>query len=73
MHAINMFDSDSIISSSTTIISFANTLKNIYIGGNILGEFTSTYYDDNNYDFGMLFQQYTASVVDSIYHLSIVK
>ena len=68
MHAINMFHIDSIIISSITITSVANTLKNIYIGGTILGEFTSTYYDDNNYDFGMLFQQYTASVVESIYH-----
>ena len=68
VHAINMYNRDSIMIWSNPITSFVNTLKNIYIGGTILGEFTSTYYDDNNYDFGMLFQQYTASVVESIYH-----
>ena len=43
IHAINIFDSDYIMSCSTTITSFANTLKNIYLGGTILDKLTSTY------------------------------
>ena len=65
IHDTNMFDSDSIISCSTV-------LKNIYPSGTLLGEFTSEYYHDKNYTSGLLFQKYTASDVDKIYHLSII-
>ena len=42
IHAIDIFDSDSIMSWSTAISSVENTLKNIYPGGTLLGDFTST-------------------------------
>ena len=68
-----MFDGDSMVSFSTTIPLVANTLKKIDLVGNFLYDFTYTYNDDKNDTFGMLFQQYTASYVDNIYHSSIFK
>ena len=73
IHAINMFNSDSIISYSTSIPSFENTVKKIYPGGNILDEFTSIYYEDKNDTFGMLFQNYTGSSGENVYHPVIFK
>ena len=64
MYSINMFGCDYIMSFTTTIPSVTNTLKKIYIGGNMLDEFTSTYYDDKNDTFVLLFQQYTSSTVE---------
>ena len=72
MSAINMLYSASIISCSTPIPYVAITLKNIYLGGAILDEFTSEYYNDKNATFGMLFQKYKTSAVDNISHRSIV-
>ena len=72
MSAINMLYSASIISCSTPIPYVAITLKNIYLGGAILDEFTSEYYNDKNATSGLLFQQYTYIAVDKIYNPSIV-
>ena len=36
IHTIDTFDSDSIMSCSTTITSVVNTLKKIYLGGTLL-------------------------------------
>ena len=41
IHSVNMFDSDDIMICSTAIPYVANTLKTIYLNGNILNEFTS--------------------------------
>ena len=73
IHAIDMFDNYSIMSCSTAITSVVNTLKKNYLSGTILDKFSSTYYDDNNDNFGLLFQQYTAIAVGNIYHPSILK
>ena len=73
IHSINICDSDSIMICSNPITAVENNLKKIYLGGYLLVEFTSTYYDDKNDTFGLLFQQYTASAVENIYHPSIVK
>ena len=73
IHAINMFNNDYIMSCSTKIPSVENTPKNIYPDGNILDEFASMYYDNNNDNFRLLFQKYTASDVDKMYHPSIFK
>ena len=67
-NAVNMYDSDSIMSCCTPVISVSNTLKKIYLGGTIWDEFTSEYYNDNNDAFGRLFQKYTASDINNIYH-----
>ena len=40
IHAINVYDIDSIMRFSTPISSDANILKKIYIGGTLWGEFT---------------------------------
>ena len=66
-----MFDGDYIMSCSTPITGVANNLKNVYLGGTLLGAFTSTYYNNNNDTFGLLIQQYTASAVEKLYHPSI--
>ena len=63
MHTINMFDSDYIMRCSTAMDSVANTPKKIYLGGTLLYESASTYYEDKNVTFGLLFQQYKSSVV----------
>ena len=68
MHSINIFDC-----CSTVIIYVANTLNNIYLGGTLLYGFTYTYYDDQNYSFERLFQKYTTSAVNNIYHPYIVE
>ena len=73
IHYINMFDSDYIMICSTAIPSFRNTLKNIYPGGTLLGEFAYMYYNDKNDAFRLLFRQYTSSAVENIYHPCIVK
>ena len=51
INAVNMFDSDSLMSCSNKINSAANILKNIYLGVTILNELTSTYNDDKNDSF----------------------
>ena len=58
-----MFDIDYIMSWSTAIPSVENKPKKIYPGGTLLDGFTSKYYDDNNDNFELLFQQYTTSAV----------
>ena len=58
IHAINMFDSYSIMSCTTTIPSILNTPKHIYLSRTILDKLTSTYYDDKNNNLELLFQQY---------------
>ena len=68
-----MFDSDSIMICSTKITSIKNTLKTIYLSGNLWDEFKYTYYNDKNNPFEILFQKYTASAVNKIYHPSIVE
>ena len=73
IYPVNMFDNDYLTRCITKITSIANTLKNIPLGGTILNEFTSTYYNDNNDSFEMLFQKYTASAVNIIYHPEIIK
>ena len=68
-----MFDNYYVMCRSTTILSIENNLKNIHLSATILKEFTSTYCDDNNDTFGMLFQQYTAIYVNKIYHPSLIE
>ena len=63
-----MFDSYYVMICINAIISVENTPKKIYLSVTILNEFTSTYYDDKNDYFEMLFQKYTASAVKNIYH-----
>ena len=45
----------------------------IYLGGTILNEFASIYYNDKNDSFEMMFQIYTYSSVNNIYHPEIVE
>ena len=73
IHAVNMFDSYYVMICSNEIISVENTPKKIYPSVTILNEFTSTYYDDKNDYFEMLFQNYAASDVNKIYHPSIIE
>ena len=73
IHAINTFDSDDKMSCITAVTSVVNIHKNIYLSVALLDEFTSTYYDDKNDSFEMLFQKYTDSAVNDIYHPSVVE
>ena len=57
----------------TVIPSIANTMKNIYLIATLFNESTSTYYDDKNDYFEMLFQNYAASDVNKIYHPSLTE
>ena len=72
IHVIDIFESDAIIILSTAIPSISNTLKKNYLSRTILGEFTSTYYNDKNDSFEKN-QQYTSSYVNNIYHPSIIE
>ena len=54
----------------TPITSVSNTLEKIYFGRPIGDEFTSDYYNENNGDFALLFEQYIYSDVDNIYRTS---
>ena len=65
---INMFEIDYIMSFSTAVTSVVNFLKNIYLCVSILDKSTSAYYNNNNDNFELLFQKYTSSAVDNIYH-----
>ena len=56
----------------TPITSFENTPKKIYLGAPLWDEFTSEYYNEKNDAFGLFFQKYTSSAVNSIYNPSIV-
>ena len=58
-----MYESGSKMSCCTPNPSVENILKKFYLGGPIWGGFTSEYYNDNNDDFGLFFQQYTSSAV----------
>ena len=48
IHAVNMFDNDSIMIYSTSIASFPNTLNNNHISAAVLNEPTYTYYYDKD-------------------------
>ena len=48
---VTMFNNDSVMNCNTKIPSVANILKNVYLSGTLLNEFTSTYYDDKNDSF----------------------
>ena len=65
-----MYDSDYIMSCCTPINSVANNPEKIYLGGPLWDEFTSEYYNEKNYAFVLLFQQYKASAVYSFRNLS---
>ena len=54
IHAVNIFDTDSVMRFSITITSVANILKNIYISVTVLNEFTSKYDDDENDTFNFV-------------------
>ena len=68
-----MFDSDYEMTCSVTMNYVSYNLNKIYLTTTILIEFTSTYYDDNNDSFKMLFQLYTYIPVKNIYQPSIVE
>ena len=68
INSINIYESDSMMTCCTRILSVANALKNSYVGGPLWDKFISEYYNVNNYAFVPLFKQYTASDVDNIYH-----
>ena len=72
MDVINMYAIYNIKSYCTPIPSIVNTLNNIYLDGPLWDELISEYYNENNYAFGQLFQKYSASVVDNIYHVSTI-
>ena len=48
IYVIGMFDTYYVMSWITVIPSVANTRNNIYLGGTLLDEFTSTKYYDKN-------------------------
>ena len=50
------------------IPSVDNTLKKIHLSKTIFNEFTSTYYDDKNGGFGLLFKTFTANSDKNIDH-----
>ena len=66
IHAINMNDSNSIMSCSTPIYSVANTLRKIYLRRPLWDEFTYECYTGINDYFGLLFQQYTSKTQHEI-------
>ena len=68
-----MHDSDSITTCNTAIPSVANTIKKIYLSSTIFNEYTSTYYDNKYYGYGMLFRNYTSNSVNKINHPDLIK
>ena len=68
-----MFNNDSAMNCNTKIPSVANILKNVYLSGTLLNEFTSTYYYDKNGSFEMMFKQYIDSAVENISHPEMVE
>ena len=73
IHDVNIFDSDYVMTYNSAIPSVANTLKKIHLSKIIFNEFTSTYYDNIDYCFSMLFQQYAAGSVNNINQPSLIK
>ena len=51
----------------------ANTTKKMHLSTIILNEFTSTYYENTDDCFEILFQKYTASSVNNINHPSLIQ
>ena len=72
INAINMYDSYSIMSYCTPILSVENTLKMIHHGVLLWDYLISEYYNEKNDAVVLLFQQYIACDVDNIYHPSTV-
>ena len=56
INAVNIYDSDSIMSCCSPITLVENNLKNIYLGGPLWYEFTYEYYNGRNDAFGLLFK-----------------
>ena len=63
-----MHANDSVMTCNMTIPYIVNILKTIRLSTNIFIEFTSTYYDDINDCYEMLFKQYTETYVNNIDH-----
>ena len=68
INAIAMFEIDYVMNWNNAITSVANNPNKRDLSKNLLNEFTSTYYDDKNDYFAMLFQNYTASSINNIYN-----
>ena len=68
-----MFGSYPVMTYNYATNSVAKNPKKMYQNKNILNEFTSTYYDDKNHYFAMLFRQYTTSSINNIYHPSLIE
>ena len=68
IHAVSASEIGSVMACNREICYVTNTLKKIHLSRNIFNEFTSTYYDNKNEDFGFLFGQYTENFVNNIYH-----
>ena len=70
--AVNIFNSDPIITYNALINSVANTMKKIHLSTVFLKKFTSTCYDDKYDCFAFLLQQYTAISVKNIDHPALI-
>ena len=51
---------------NTLIPSVANTMKKIHLSTILLNEFTSTYYENKNDGFEILFKQFTEKYVEKL-------
>ena len=58
IHAVDMHENYSVMTCNTSIPSVANTLNKIHISTIIFNVFNSTYYNNKNDGFELLFKKY---------------
>ena len=68
-----MYASDYAMTCNAEISFVANTLNKIHISTTIYNEFNSTYVEDKDNGFGILFKQYTVSCDNNVYQLYLIK
>ena len=68
IHAVNTHANYLVVTFNVVISSVDNNLNKFSISTTIFNEFTSTYYDDKNGGFGLLFKTFTANSDKNIDH-----
>ena len=73
IHVVDMHGNDSVITCNTMIPSILNNPKKIHLSTTIFNSYYSTYFDDRNDGFEVLYKQYTSIFVNNIDHPYLIK
>ena len=73
IHSVDINKNDLVTTFNTVIPSVAKYLKKIHISLTIFNELNSTYYNNKNYGFAMLFKQFKVNYYENNYQPSLIQ